>query len=291
MLEIVNIRVKSFELDYLDLFWELEPTSEDVNDYSFVVEKSYSEFGPFSDLTKPFKNRFHLRDNTVRGQHSFYNKSFYRIRLVHDTSKNSTTFPKSGAGVKLAALPDLAALEMARMERLKLKEFKGRKLWVFPRKTFGQRCKCYDAVTSRKLRSSCPSCFDTGWAGGYDRPLEVFGQIIEPAEFTAKSPLGEIEQQNSVGYFPNYPEVHEGWVIVEAENIRWRVGPQIVKVRKARALVRQEVQLHRIPAGDVEYSLPVNVGDLGSLVATPTRNLVNPQTLDASKVIDKALGL
>tara|TARA_B100000131_G_scaffold290071_1_gene302562 strand:- start:1430 stop:2314 length:885 start_codon:yes stop_codon:yes gene_type:complete len=291
MLEVVNIRVRSFDLDYLDLFWEVAPTHEDVADYTFVVEKSLSEFGPFYDLTDPFANRFQLRDNTVRGQHSFYLNTYYRIRVNHVPSGTQTVFPKEGNGVCLSVKPDLVALEMARINRLKLKEFSGRKVWVFPKKKFGQRCSCYDVVTQRKTRSSCPTCFDTGWAGGYDAPMEIYAQVFTPQESTIKTDFAEVENENTMGVFPNYPELFEGWVVVEAENIRWRVGSTLNKVKKSRALVRQEVPLHRIPKGDIEYALPINISDVSVLKANPDRNMTNPQNLEAADVIDTALNL
>ena len=37
MISFCNERVLSFELDYLDVLWEIEPTTEDVQEYQFFV--------------------------------------------------------------------------------------------------------------------------------------------------------------------------------------------------------------------------------------------------------------
>ena len=282
MLQVTNIRVRSFDLDYLDVFWDVEPTYEDILDYSFTVEKSNAEFGPFHKLAGPFRDKYRLRDNTLRGQHSFYRKYYYRVKVEHIPTGETRIFPIEGNGVALSALPDLFALEMARNERLALKEHKGRQVVLYPRKTFGQRCSCYDQVTQRKMRSGCVSCFDTGWVGGYDTPLEVYAQIQTTQEITTKHVLSEIEVENTVGKFSNYPELEEGWIIVEPENIRWRVGSTIEKFKKSRAIVRQEVSLHRIPKGDIEYSLPINISDTENILATPERNYTNPHDLTSA---------
>lgn len=285
MLNVSNIRVRSFDIDYLDVFWDIEPTYEDVLKYAFVIEKSYSEFGPFFDLTGEFRDKYRVRDNTVRSQHSYYTNHFYRVRVKNLETDETAIFPSHGGGVKVAAEPDLIALEMARIERLRLKEHKGRKVWIFPRKRFGQRCSCYDRVTKRKLRSSCVTCYDTGWVGGYDSPMETYVQIYTPPKNTRKTQLGEINVENAVAKLSSYPELEEGWVIIEQENIRWRVGSQINVVRKSRATVRQEFNLKRIETGDIEYSLPINVSNIDLLVATPMRNYTNPHDLETSKFL------
>jgi len=279
MLRITDIRVRSFDLDHIDVFWEIAPTYDDILDYTFTVEKSDSEFGPFHKLVGPFRNKYRIRDNTVRGQHSFYRKHYYRIEVTNLHTGETRTFPEEGYGVTQQAKPDLQALEMARIERVVLKEHKGRKVWLFPRKTFGQRCSCYDPVTSRKMRSGCISCFDTGWVGGYNTPLEIYAQIQTPEETTIKHNLAEMEVENTLGKFSSYPELFEGGVVIEQENIRWRIASRINKIRKNRAIVRQEAVLHRIYEGDIEFSLPVNIDNIGSLVASPIRNYLNPQDL------------
>jgi hypothetical protein len=289
VIEVSNILVRSFVLDYLDIFWEVQPTYEDLLDYEFFVEKSNAQFGPFMDLVGPFRNVFHVRDNTVRGQRGFYNYSFYRIRVRHLASGDEATYPSSGSGVRMDAAPDLHALEMARIENLRLKEHTGRSVWVFPRKRTGQRCSCYDRVTKRMLVAACQTCFGTGWVGGYDTPLKVWAQIVSPEETTIRDEMGEHGIENTMCKFANFPELQEGWVVVEAENIRWRVGSSLTKIRKGRALVRQQIPVHRISPSDIEYSIPVNVGDISTLVPTPPRNMTNPQTLSGARSTTDAI--
>ena len=290
MLSVKNIQVRSFDLNYLDLFWEVDPTFEDILNFEFVVEKSTSQMGPFYDLTKPFRNKFHLRDTTIKTNGSFYSNTYYRIRVKDLTTSETCIYPENGIGVKLGAKPDLVALEMARMTRLKLKEFVGRKVWLFGKRSGGQRCNCYDPVTKRKLRSKCITCFDTGYVGGFDAPIEAYVQIVSNSEATNHASMTETEVENGTAILSNYPEVSEGWVIVEGENSRWRVGSVIRKIKKNRALVKQVLQVHRIPMGDIEYSLPIKVTDLQDLILAPERNLTNPQSLDSSGILDSALG-
>ena len=286
MIKISNIQVRSFDIDYLDIYWDLEDSFDDVRAYEFVVERSDTEFGPYYPVSSAMVDRYHFRDTSVRGRHSYYNKIYYRVSVTNRETGSSAVFPEQG-GFKLAAKPDLAALEMARMNNLKLKEFSGRKVWVFPKRKTGQRCSvCFDPVSQRKLRSQCPGCFDTTWTGGYHAPVETYALIVTPNEQTIHANFGNVENENTTLQLGNYPELFEGDIIVEAENVRWRVASTISKIKKARSLVRQQAALHRIPKGDIEYSLPINLSDeeIKELSASPERNYTNPQTLESAKL-------
>lgn len=280
MLKVCNIRVRSFDLDYLDLLWELEPTSDDIFDYDFHVQRSEHEYSDYVDIAGPFTDAYRFRDLTLRGQLSFFRRFYYRIRVTHRQSAATETYPTEG-GVCLRADPDLEALEMARNARIRLQEFSGRLVWVFPIRTFGQRCTCVDSVTGRRKVSSCSTCFDTGWVGGFHRPIETYMQIVTPPEATTLSDLNEVQNINATGRMGNYPEVHSRWVVVEGENSRWRIGEGIRKVEKGRAVIRQDFPLHRIPVGDIEYTLPISLtqAEVDVLQPTAQRLYTNPQDI------------
>ena len=62
----------------------------------------------------------------------------------------------------------------------------------------------------------------------------------------------------------------------------------IKKVKKSRAIIRQQAPLHRIPNGDVEFKLPINLSEqeIADLQASPERNLTNPQTIESAKLVN-----
>ena len=283
MIKVASVRVRSFDLSYLDIYWDIAPCYEDLNDYEYKVLRSNNEFGPYQEITPAFRNQTHVRDNTVRGRHSMFSRVYYRVQAKHRTTGETQVFPEIG-GAKLAAAPDLAALEMARLNNLRLKEFSGRKVWIFPKRKTGQRCSvCFDRVTQRKLKSNCSACYDTGWHGGFYAPVETYGAITTPDEATQHTEMGNMETQDTSMELGNYPELSEGDVVVEAENIRWRVGSNIAKTCKARAMVKQRAALHRMPVSDIEYLLPLNMSstEIMGLTATPHKHYTNPQNLSA----------
>jgi hypothetical protein len=178
------------------------------------------------------------------------------------------------------------AMEMARNFQIRLEEYVGRVAWLFPIRSFGQTCSaCVDGVTLRKTKSKCLACYDTHWVGGYHRPIEVHIQIIAPPEVTTTADLGEIQNINATGRLANYPEVHPRWLVIDAENRRWRVGEGIRRVEKGRGLIRQDFPLHAIPRGDIEYLLPLNLTDAEqeTLFPGPRRLFTNPQDVGNDK--------
>jgi len=110
--------------------------------------------------------------------------------------------------------------------------------------------------------------------------------LISPNEQTIHANFGDVQSENTTLLLGNYPEVSEGDLIIEAENVRWRVASTISKIKKSRALIRQQVALHRIPTGDIEYRIPLNLSEeeIKNLVASPERNYTNPQTLESAKL-------
>jgi hypothetical protein len=293
VLQVQNVKVRSFDLDYLDVFWSVDDTYEDVRDYEFYVERAEAEYGPFHSLAGPIVDKYSVRDATVRGQHGFYRNYYYRIRVRHAATADEQVFPKDGSGINLAAEPDLIALEMARQRRIKLEELAGRRVWVFPRKTSGQRCSCVDRVTQRQTRANHAPCYDTGWVGGFNTPIQTSALIASPDETNIHYSQIDANLENTVGSFPNFPELFEGDIIVEFENVRWRVGSRLTKYKKGRSVIHQQVPLHRIPEGDIEYSLPIGLtrDETRDFLATPPRNYTNPHSLQAAKDADAALAI
>lgn len=287
MLKISSLKVRSMDIDYLDVHWSIDTTYEDVNNYQFYVERSEAEFGPYVRIAGPAVNKFSFRDSTLKGRHAFYRHYYYRIVVEKRDGSESATYPKDG-GVRMAAPPDLVAIEMARQRKLRISEFGGREVWVYPKKKSGQVCGCVDRATMRKMVSNCRTCFDTGFVGGYHTPVKVSAIVVSPDEGAPLTPFGRIESEDTIGLFYNYPELFQGDIIIEVENIRWRVGERINKYKKGRALVWQRAVLHRVPPSDVEYHIPVVLpeADLRDFTASPDRNFTNPQNITETMTVE-----
>ena len=61
---------------------------------------------------------------------------------------------------------------------------------------------------------------------------------------------------------------------------------------RLRSVVHQELALHEIPRGDVEFKLPINLQDLENQQYAEERNFTNPQHVnDQEGTVDELLAI
>ena len=277
MFKVVKLVARSFDLDHVDIFWETtdwEVTSaqEVPTAYDLYVERAEGPAGPWTTLAGPFQDQYIFRDFSPNLLHE-WRKLFYRIRVVHKPTSEEQIFGPTA----LLPEPDLIALEIQRQEDVLLREFTGRRAWIYPVRTFGPKCLCYDKISGRRTRTGCLNCFDTGYMGGYHRPIEFYIQIDPEADSPSNTNVaGERHEKNTSARCINFPPAKPKDVIIEAENRRWQVVT-VAKTERLRSVVHQELTIHHIPKGDTEYKLPINLEDLQNQQWAGERNYTNPQ--------------
>lgn len=282
--QVTKINVRSFDLDHLDVFWEIGPvagpatdgTPHAIYDYQFSVLRSEAAMGPFDVISNPLVDTYSFRDNQVSLLHNL-RQYFYTIRVTHVASGQTKDFgPTSNDGTEV----DRIASAIMHEEDVLFREFVGRKCYVFPARTFGPACTCFDPFMGRKSRANHGPCFGTGWLGGYLNPVECFIQIDPNPKNVQLSQLGETQTNVTTARMMAFPPVKPRDILVESDNSRWRVE-RVTPTQRLRAVVHQELVLHKIPQGDIEYNLPVNV-DVKTLQPAADRNFTNPQNLESS---------
>lgn len=274
-LTVLNIRVLSLSIDYNQVTWEIAETTADVLDYTFQVLRSESAAGPFEPTSVPVEDQYSFIDNLVKAS-NVYRQYHYIIRVAEKaTGKFTDTQP-----VAKGPEPTLVASELRSHLQLLMHEFIGRRCWLLPARTFGQRCgDCWNPRLRKRRLSGCRTCFDTGFVRGYHRPVEIWISIDPHSANNQPTNLGRIQQQDTTARMPHFPPVKPDDVIVEPENLRWRVLAKST-TQEQRAVVTQELQLHRIPETDVEYTIPIDLGaPMQDMLYTPQRNYTNPQHL------------
>lgn len=283
MLTIAKLKVKSFDLDYNDLQWEIEDTEYSPYDFTFRVERAEGPMGPWDPVSDEFSDRYLYRDSLINRGYR-YRQYWYRIRITRK-SDSETTYSSSAT---MGAEADLIAQEVRRVERVLFEEFVGRKCYLFPVRTFGQRCtSCFDIVSGQRLRSQCVDCYDTTYTMGYHNPIEVWLQFDPGGKHVETNiPYMETTQGNTVARMVDFPPCKPRDIIVEAgENNRWRVE-RVSTTQRLRAILHQELTMHSVPMSDVEFKLPINVDDAMSLIVSPPRNFENPQQLGETSDFD-----
>lgn len=288
---VTKLFVHSFDLDHLDIYWEIDklPSSvvgsdtHEIFDYDFYVSRSGdSSFGPYEQIAGPFRDQYRLRDVQVSLLHK-WRDYHYKLKVVHRPTGEEKEF----GPVTLVSDLDLVGAEIIRQEDTLFREFTGRKCWLFTKRTFGPICSCFDPVLGRKLRGNHDLCFGTGFLGGYLSPIEVFVQIDPVGKSRQTSAIQEMQPMDTSARMISFPTAHDGDILVETENKRWRIG-QVTPTERLRSPVHQELVLHAIPKGDIEFALPLNV-DPTTLEASASRNFTNPQTLKANEDVNDIL--
>lgn len=279
-LSVTRFYAQSFDLDHVDLFWEVkdyftnQPTDQMILAFDFQIFRSESPSGPWTAVSPKFQDQYYFRDACPPLLHK-WRTLFYLLRVTDRRTDKTTDF---GPTAQLPE-PDLIALEIMRQEDVLFREFAGRKCWLYPVKTFGPKCICYDSVKGKRTRSNCLTCYDTGYLGGFFSPIECFIQIDPSPKGNQLTPLGEQQSNNVTARLISFPPMKPKDILIEAENRRWKVVT-VAMTTRLRAVVHQELTLHEIPRGDVEYKLPVNVPDLKNVAPSAERNFTNPQHVD-----------
>ena len=282
-LVIRNPLVRGFSLDFLDVSWEIEDTFLDPHDFWMYVYRSESPMGPWDLVAGPFEDRYRFVDNRVNLQHR-WRVLYYKIRTIQ---KSDPTNSVDSDSFHMEGDPDLIAAEIQRLERLLWEEFAGRRCFIFPVRTFGQHCpSCFSGpdkgkgFSSQKNRSQCLTCYDTAYVRGYFDPIEIFMQFDPCSASIQTLPIAERHQNDTGARLPNFPLLKPRDIIVEAENRRWRVV-RVTPTERLRSVVHQELVLHEIVKGDIEFQLPIRLDDLRDFEPSPGRNFTVPQNLEA----------
>lgn len=278
-IDVENLRVRSLDVDFHEISWELGSTTEDIFDYTFQLFRSEGPEGPYEALTPEMEDQYLFVDRTIRHGHS-YREYYYRARVRHKASNETQDF---GPAYHSGAEPDLWAQEVRKHINLLMREFAGRRCWVFPVRTFGQRCECWDPILQKRTKSNCLTCFDTGFVRGYMTPIEAWTQIDPNPKAEQNTSVGPIQQEVTTARSGYWPPLKPRDLIIEGENKRWRVS-QVTHTQKSRAVLHQELQIFQLPKSDIEYKLEFDIDHaLKDLWLSPSRNFTNPQNLESFK--------
>lgn len=255
MLNIRSVSLDLLSIDSIKIRWEISPTTDDVMQYSFFVLRGESSGGPFETVAGPLVDRYVVTDN-VAPRKMAWRTLFYLVRVVdRRTNAEFTTEPKS-----LSADRPLEATEMVRLNNLMLREFTGRPCLIYPVRTFGQRCSCFDPTTQRRQVTSCQVCFNTGFVRGFHYPMVAYITINPFDKVKGVNEMMITNTASTNAVMSVDPLVKIGDIVVEKEGTRWRV--QSVRVsERMRSPVHQEVMLSKISEGDIEFKIPMSWPD------------------------------
>jgi hypothetical protein len=270
-LEVVNIKVRSLSVDFNEVSWEVPVSTLDALDYTFQVLRSESIEGPYLDLSPTFEDRYIFVDNTLKGPQRD-RQTHYKIRVTHKASGEVVDYGPASRSPEV----DLIAGELQTHLVMLMREFAGRRSWVLPARTFGQRCSCWNETLRKRTRSGCRTCYDRGFVRGYLSPIEMWSSIDPNPATNQTSQVGKLQQSDTTGRAGYWPPLKPDDLLIEPENKRWRIR-KVSKPQHGRVGIYQELELHEIPSSDIEYLIPLELDDdLRNIFFSPERNFTNP---------------
>lgn len=255
MIEIGELQVRTFVLDELTITWQVEiDPEENILEYEMFVLRSESPEGEFETVSPGLFDIYEFTDRDV-STHSKWRKYYYKIKAVHTPSGRE--FFSEPRQSYIPTDLNLIGLEVARRERLLLREYVGVPSYLFIMRRWGPRCpSCWDFLKKQVRKSNCNRCFRVGRDLGYFTPISTLIQYSPYGQSVDHTNIGEVEPAQTQAWTTNYPLITPGDVIVEPGNRRWRVSA-VSTTEQFRVPVRQMLQLHYIDPGDVEYELEI----------------------------------
>ena len=251
-LSVVDVQVVAPGLDRLAVSWKIDDVNVDIGSFLFSVHRSTSPGGPWDAVVDGLVDRWLYVDGDVDCRHRWRDWWYQVTATTADGSSTTTSAP-----TRLSAPPDLVATAVRTREQLIWRKFTGRQALLFPIRTFGQRCPCWDHILGKQLVRRCLTCFDTGFVGGYMHPMLVYVHIDPSAETVQMLDDGETQQVRVGCQCGHFPPVHPRDVLAGADGRRWRVTT-VMPSERLQTVVSQQLELVGIQPGDIEYELPVD---------------------------------
>ena len=225
------------------LYRGLAPTDDALEPIATIVDV------PWIYDTRPITN---MLDLTV----------FYQVVL---TDANGVTYPSQVADCKSywSRYDWSIAKEVTRKELLLLTKKTGTHGYLLKRRYFGTQCPvCIDPVLKTSNQSQCPSCYGTGFVGGY-YPAQTCWLTLNATQFSQKlTENGLITHTAETARGLAYPSAtpNDLWVNTHA-NTRYFVATDTRAVARLRGIdLVVEFNLNKVAPDHTVYNVPTPSG-------------------------------
>tara|TARA_B100001123_G_scaffold398791_1_gene483170 strand:- start:9903 stop:10808 length:906 start_codon:yes stop_codon:yes gene_type:complete len=280
---VTAIRIEFITREVLRINWEIRDHFETIGNYRFTVLRSNSPEGPYVAVSPALTDTYVFDDISV-DMHSLHREWYYQIQVVNAVTAETVVYGANdpdetylnGArpgGVAPQAPPDKIVTESRYRLNLVLKEFSGRRVLWFPKRTFGQLCtNCVDELTQKRMQSRCLECYGSSFSGGYFNPVEIYAQMGPSIDKDILHWIGQIEPRQSVILINGVYRPKPGDLLCEVEGRRWIID-RVQPTEKLRSRVRNTMVAHELTKGEVEFDIRVN-WSRDSLTASPLRQFL-----------------
>lgn len=264
MIRIKNlVAISDMSLEYLVLKWEIDDTSEALSLYRYNIyrclgadnEEEYDLIGTVSGDT------FDYYDTTAtqhkRGIHFYY-------KIVPEHIPTGTVGTVSKCLSLYDRKKDKYANYMRRINSKYLSVIGNKEGYILTKRRFGQKCsRCWDDIRRQHRQHNCPSCFGTGYEGGYHHPYSIkFNYLSTPsgmAENVGIDGRGDNIQDVSI-WTESYPIISVGDIFVDENNDRFKITQVQRTMKNNEFVLRQILNMQLLSTSDTAYNVIIDAG-------------------------------
>jgi len=266
---MISIFFKALYIRFLtnssvEIKWDIENTPEDIKQVSFVVYKSETPEAGYTPISPELTDLFTYRDAWTGYDDSKFKIIYYKVRafIKSDPSKFVETKPDyvhenpEDDSQSPFVDPVVDAVRRANVllshERYRV----GKPCIVYQKRTFGQRCKCFDPILQRVTKSKCEYCLGTGRIEGYHSGIEdVFINFVSLNKTKMIQFWGDTEPGETQAWTSNFPIVKPEDIIINKLTNEYYV---IKRIRTSFHLIpiRQTILVRKLNFDDIKTSLP-----------------------------------
>ena len=241
-----------------DVYWDIKKVGNFTP--KFYLEIGPTELGPWTAVSATSNTLNYFLKGV--GPKQLNNGVEYFFRIVIKDNATSEVISSSiayGAGRTLSKRDRLIYREMVRREALTLDKFNGADFLLFRRIVNGTLCTdCIDEILQQAASNECPSCYGTGFQGGYYQSGRIQANLDEDSKLSPQV-AGPQEIAQLIGNLPGYPIVKFKDILVDPyTNKRYEIV-STVEDQFRTYNIRQTVTMSRLPPTDPSYQIPINV--------------------------------
>lgn len=258
MIVITELEITSFTFDERTLNWEIESTTEAINDYELDIYRA--EFNPQEDVLTNMvliasginAEDYDYTDSGISGLEFHQHREFYyAVVPINEMTGEEGDY----AGPETVITTDDRWTRVIKLEQNLGFRHTARPLFILKKKTFGTFCsECYDETAGRQSKSHCSDCYDTGFTGGYYSSIMVSGIVNASVKRQQQMEWGQWQPEDAMVTLEAYPVMKPDDVIIDRLNRRWTVI-DVRPTMKALSLIIQNCHIRILPKDDIVYEI------------------------------------
>lgn len=264
MIKLKNLKaISDMSLDYLVIKWEIEDTVESLKNYKYNI---YRCIGADSEeeyelLDSVPGDVFEYYDITAT-QHKRGIHFYYKVIPEHSSSESV------GEQKKCISLydesKDVYANYMRYVNNVYLDVVGNKDGYILIKRRFGQKCtRCWDDIRRQHRHHNCPSCFGTGYEGGYHTPYKIkFNHITSSfGAFENVGMDGRGDNMQDIGIWTkSYPLISVGDIFVNENNDRFKITQVQRTTKNNEFVLRQILNMQLLSTSDPVYDIIIDIG-------------------------------